>query len=383
MRITAVRAHCLRSPLAVAFAFSQGWVANRGATIVEVATDEGVTGWGEALCQGLQPPEIAAATVRSALAPLVLGADPLQPEVLWHRMYHYTRDYGMKGAVIGAISGVDIALWDILGKVRGEPVAKLLGGMFRDRVQAYATGFYRIDGQGEASRLAAEAVEKLGAGFGALKVKLGFGLDDDLAVMRAIRDATAGRAYEAMIDTNHAYGVAEAIALGRGLEDQGWRLRWYEEPVTQEDLDGYAEVRRALATPIAGGENEFTLFGFRELFARRAVDIAQPDLCAAGGFTGCRHIAALAQAHGVQVNPHVWASAVGQAASLQLIAALPVANHSLFAREPLLEFDTSSHPFREHLTDAPLRQQDGWVEIPQRPGLGIEVDRGTLERFSG
>ncbi len=383
MKIVDVRAHCLRSPLTQPFAFSQGWVASRGATIVEVTTDEGVTGWGEALCQGLQPPEIAAAAVRSALAPLALGADPLQPEVLWHRMYHQTRDYGMKGAVIGAISGVDVALWDILGKVRGEPVAKLLGGMFRDRVQAYATGFYRITGQGEAARLAAEAVEKLAAGFRALKVKLGFDLDDDLAVMRAIREATAGRECEAMIDTNHAYGVAEAIALGRGLEAQGWKLRWYEEPVTQEDLEGYGEVRRALATPIAGGENEYTLFGFRELFARRAVDVAQPDLCAAGGFTGCRHIAALAQAHGVQVNPHVWASAVGQAASLQLLAALPVANHSLFAREPLLEFDTSSHPFREHLTDAPLRQQDGWVAIPQRPGIGVEVDRGVLKRFAG
>ena len=382
MKIVDVRAHCLRSPLAQPFAFSQGWVGSRGATIVEVITDAGVTGWGEALCQGLQPPEIAAAAVHAALKPLAVGADPLQPEVLWHRMYHHTRDYGMKGAVIGAISGVDIALWDIAGKVRGEPVAKLLGGMFRDRVQAYATGFYRIDGRGEAPRLAAEALEKLAAGFRALKVKLGFGLDDDLAVMRAIRDATAGREVEAMIDTNHAYGVAEAIALGRGLEDMGWKLRWYEEPVTQEDLDGYGEVRRALATPVAGGENEYTLFGFRELFARRAVDIAQPDLCAAGGFTGCRHIAALAHAHGVQVNPHVWASAVGQAASLQLLAALPVANHALFAREPLLEFDTSSHPFREHLTDAPLRHQDGWVEIPQRPGLGIEVSRSTLERYT-
>ena len=219
------------------------------------------------------------------------------------------------------------------------------------------------------------------AGFRALKVKLGFGIEDDLAVMRAVKEATAGRTCEVMIDTNHAYGVAEAIRLGRGLEDMGWRLRWYEEPVTQEDLDGYGEVRRALVTPIAGGENEYTLFGFRELFARRAVDIAQPDLCAAGGFTGCRHIVALAHAHGVQVNPHVWASAVGQAASLQFIAAIPVANHSLFAAEPILEFDTSSHPFRESLTDAPLRHREGWVAIPTRPGLGIEVNREVLQRY--
>ena len=382
MKITAVKAHVLRSSLEQPFAFSQGWVSSRGATLVEVTTDDGLTGWGEALCQGLQPPEIAAAAVSSALRPLLLGADPLEPEVLWHRMYHQTRDYGLKGAVIGAISGVDIALWDLCGKARGEPVARLLGGMFRDRVQAYATGFYRIKGQGEAARLAAEARQRHAEGFRALKIKLGFGLADDLAVMHAIREATAGLTFETMIDTNHAYGVAEAIALGRGLEAQGWKLRWYEEPVTQEDLCGYGEVRRALAMPIAGGENEFTLFGFRELFARRAVDIAQPDICAAGGFTGCRHITALAHAHGVQVNPHVWGSAVGQAASLQLIAAIPEAHHSLFSAQPLLEFDMSSHPFRERLTDRPLRQKDGWVEVPRRPGLGIEVCREVLERYS-
>ena len=382
MKITDVKIYPMQTPLAQPFAFSQGWVASRGATLVEINTDEGITGWGEALCQGLQPPEIAAAAVQSALAPLAIGADPLQPEPLWHRMYHQTRDYGMKGAVIAAISGVDIALWDILGKARGEPVAKLLGGMFRDKVQAYATGFYRIAGQGEAPRLAEEARAHHAAGFRAMKVKLGFGIEDDLAVMRAIREATVALPFEAMIDTNHAYGVAEAIRLGREIEAQGWRLRWYEEPVTQEDYEGYGEVRRALSTPIAGGENEFTLFGYRELLARRCVDIAQPDICAAGGFTGCRHIVALAHAHGVQVNPHVWGSAVGQAASLQLIAAIPAANHSLFAREPLLEFDTSSHPFREHLTDAPLRHAEGWVQVPQRPGLGIEVDAAVVRKYS-
>jgi D-galactarolactone cycloisomerase len=380
MKITNVRAHLLRSALPQPFAFSQGWVSSRGATLVEVQTDEGVTGWGEALCQGLQPPEIAASAIDHALNGLVVGADPLQPEVLWHRMYHHTRDYGQKGALIGAISGIDIALWDIAGKVRREPVAKLLGGMFRTRVEAYATGFYRLKGPGEARRLAQEAEGHAAAGFRALKIKLGFGIDDDVAVMRAIKEVAEKQ--EVMIDVNHAYGVADAIRLGRELQDMGWRLRWYEEPVVQEDLDGYAEVRRALATPIAGGENEYTLFGFKSLFAHRGVDIAQPDICIAGGFTGCRHIVALAHAHGVQVNPHVWASAVGQAASLQLIAAIPVANHALFPKDILLEFDTSSHPFREHLTDLPLRQREGWVEIPQKPGLGIEIDRKTLEKYS-
>ena len=380
MKITDVRAHVLRSALEQPFAFSQGWVSSRSATLVEVHTDEGVTGWGEALCQGLQPPEIAAAAINKVLKDLVTGADPLEPEVLWHRMYHQTRDYGQKGAVVGAISAIDIALWDIAGKVRREPIAKLLGGMFRTRVQAYATGFYRIKGRGEAARLAQEAESHAANGFRALKIKLGFGIDDDLGVMRSIKEVAQKQ--EVMIDVNHAYGVADAIRLGRSLEEMGWRLRWYEEPVVQEDLDGYAEVRRALATPIAGGENEYTLFGFRELLSRRAVDIAQPDICIAGGFTGCRHIVALAHAHGVQVNPHVWGSAVGQAASLQLIAATPIANHSLFPKDILLEFDTSSHPFREHLTDSPLRQREGWVEIPQKPGLGIEVSKDVLKKYS-
>jgi D-galactarolactone cycloisomerase len=380
MKITQVRAHVLRSALEQPFAFSQGWVSSRGATLVEVQTDEGVTGWGEALCQGLQPPEIAAAAIQHSLKNLLVGEDPLQPEVLWHRMYHYTRDYGQKGAVVGAISGVDIALWDICGKVRKEPVAKLLGGMFRTKVEAYATGFYRIKGHGEAPRLTKEFETHCANGFRALKIKLGFGIEDDLAVMRSLKSVAKNQ--QVMIDTNHAYGVAEAIRLGRELEDTGWRLRWYEEPVVQEDLEGYAEVRRALTTPIAGGENEYTAFGFRQLFAQRGVDVAQPDICIAGGFTGCRHIVALAHAHGVQVNPHVWASAVGQAASLQLIAAIPVANHSLYPTDILLEFDTSSHPFRNELTSYPLKQSGGWVEIPQKPGLGIEVSRDIIERYS-
>jgi len=380
MKITQVRAHVLRSALEQPFSFSQGWVSSRGATLVEVQTDDGITGWGEALCQGLQPPEIAAAAIDHALKHLVVGEDPLQPEVLWHRMYHYTRDYGQKGAVVGAISGIDIALWDICGKARNAPVAKLLGGAFRTRVEAYATGFYRIKGHGEAPRLAQEFETHCANGFRALKIKLGFGIADDLAVMKAIWEASKGK--EVMIDVNHAYSVTDAIRLGRELEDMGWRLRWYEEPVVQEDLDGYAEVRRALATPIAGGENEYTGFGFRQLLEKRAVDIAQPDICIAGGFTGCRHIVALAHAHGVQVNPHVWASAVGQAASLQLIASIPVANHSLFPKDILLEFDTSSHPFRNELTSDPLKQKNGWVEIAQKPGLGIEVNRQILEKYA-
>ncbi len=380
MKIVDLKIHTLKSPLAEPFAFSQGWVRQRSATLVEVITDEGLSGWGEAFAQGLEPPEIAAVVIDKALRPLVVGADPLDIEVLWHRMYQMTRDYGRKGSILAAISAIDIALWDIAGKFHGQPVYKLLGGAFRTRVQPYATGFYRLQGQGEADRLADEALRHLNSGFSLMKVKLGFGVDDDIAVMQRIGQALQGKAVSLMIDTNHAYGRAEALRLGRALD--GFGLRWYEEPVVPEDVDGYVEMRAKLTMPIAGGENEHSLFGFRHLLAAGALDIAQPDLGSCGGISAGRHIVALAHAHGVQVNPHVWGSAVAQAASLQLIAAIPTTHHSLFAQQPVLEYDQSAHPFRRQLVAQPIEMIDGWVQIPDRPGLGIEINRELLQAYA-
>ncbi|HEX9184001.1 MAG TPA: mandelate racemase/muconate lactonizing enzyme family protein [Burkholderiales bacterium] len=379
MKITDLKVHVLKSPLAEPFAFSQGWVRQRSATLVEVTTDAGLTGWGEAFAQGLEPPEIAATVIDKALRPIVTGADPLDTEVLWHRMYHATRDYGRKGSVVAGISAVDTALWDIAGKFHEVPVYRLLGGAFRTKVQPYATGFYRIKGQGEAQRLGEEALRHFEAGFSMMKVKLGYGIADDIACMEEIGRAIQGKPVTLMVDTNHAYGRADALRLGRALEPYG--LRWYEEPVVPEDLAGYAEMRQKLSMPIAGGENEHTLYGFRELLGAGAVDVAQPDLGSCGGITAGRHILALAQAHGVQVNPHVWGSAIAQAASLQFLAAVPVAHHSLYAQEPILEFDRSSHPFRVQLITRPIQQVGGWVEIPSGPGLGVEVDRSVLEKY--
>jgi D-galactarolactone cycloisomerase len=379
MKITELKVHVLKSSLAEPFAFSQGWVHQRSATLVELITDDGLTGWGEAFAQGLEPPQIAAAAIEHALKPLLLGENPLDTEVLWHRMYHRTRDYGRKGSVIAAISAVDTALWDIAGKAHGLPVYQLLGGAFRRRVQPYATGFYRIQGQGEAARLAEEALRHWDAGFRLMKVKLGYGVDDDIECMQAIGKALQGKPVRLMVDTNHAYGRAEALRLGRALAD--FELRWYEEPVAPEDRQGYVEMRQKLPMPIAGGENEHTLYGFAELLGAGCVDVAQPDIGSCGGLSAGRHIAALAQAHGVMVNPHVWGSAIAQAAALHYIAALPVAHHSLFATEPVLEYDRSSHPFRQQLVARPLQMVDGWVEVPDAPGLGVEVDRSVLQRY--
>ena len=266
MKITDLAIHVLKSPLAEPFAFSQGWVRQRSATLVEVITDEGITGWGEAFAQGLEPPEIAATVIDKALKPLVIDADPLDTEVLWHRMYHMTRDYGRKGSVVAGISAVDMALWDIAGKHHRVPVYKLLGGAFRTKVQPYATGFYRIEGQGEAKRLGEEAIRHFEAGFSLMKVKLGYGVTDDIACMKEVSRAIQGKPITLMVDTNHAYGRAEALQLGRALEE--YDLRWYEEPVAPEDIQGYVEMRNKLSMPIAGGENEHTLYGFRELLGR-------------------------------------------------------------------------------------------------------------------
>jgi len=380
VKITDVDTFVLSSPLARPFAYSQGWVEARSTTLVRVRTDEGIEGWGETFSVGLQPPHIAASVIDSALAPLVLGADPLATDVLWDTMYTRTRDYGRKGVVIGAISAIDIALWDIRGKAAGLPVWRLLGGAFRDRVQCYATGFFRTSGQGQAAEMAEEATRHADAGFELMKVKLGFGIDDDLDVMKRINDAVGDRC-GFMVDVNHGYGATDAIRLGRRLADL--RLRWIEEPVVPEDIAGYRRVRDALDTPIAGGEAEFTMYGFRDLIAAQAIDIAQPDICLAGGFTALKHINVLAQSAGVQVNPHVWGTAVGQYASLHAIANTPTTHFALYADQPLFEYDTSSHPFRTALVTEPLEHEGGLLSLPQGPGLGFEIDTDFLARTAG
>ena len=379
MKIVSVKTHILKSPLDVPFAFSQGWVHTRSATLVEVTTDTGITGWGEAFAQGLEAPEIAAQAVEQSLSPLVMGENPLDTERLWFKMYNQTRDFGRKGAVMAAISGVDIALWDIAGQFYNQPISQLLGGTHRQVVQPYATGFYRLTGQGEQDRLAEEALAHYENGFSLMKVKLGFGVKDDIAVMAAIHKALEGTDVQLMVDANHAYGRQEALYLGEALSE--YHLRWYEEPVVPEDKESYAALRGRLSMAIAGGENEHSLYGFKSLFTAGAVDIAQPDIGSCGGLTAAKHITTLAMAFGVEVNPHVWGSAVAQAASLQLIASLPTTHHSLFARQPVLEYDQSAHPFRRALTTTPIEMTQGVVEIPQLPGLGISLRDDTVSAY--
>ena len=379
MKILDLRTHVLSTALDEPFAFSMGWVERRSTMIVELTTDDGVTGWGEALCHGLQPPEIAAAIVQTALKPVVVGQDPFDVDVLWERMYNRTRAFGQKGAVPNAISAVDIAIWDCLGRALGKPVHKLLGGAYRTEVQPYATGFYRLRQGHYPADAVTEARRHIAKGFTAMKLKIGFGVEQDIAYVNAVREAV-GPGIRLMVDANHAYNVGTARRLLRAIEPAG--IHWFEEPISPEDIDGYCELKNLTGIYLAAGENEFTKIGFRDWISRRAVDILQPDLCSAGGFTECRKISALAQAWHMPIVPHVWASGIGLAASLQFLATLPPAPLALHPIEPMLEYDQSAHPFRQDLIHGAITMQDGMVRIPDGPGLGIEVNREILARFA-
>ncbi|MEN4921028.1 mandelate racemase/muconate lactonizing enzyme family protein [Achromobacter spanius] len=375
-QIKKVTCHVVSAPVERPFTSSRGWLyKQRGSCIVEIETADGVVGWGE--CYG--PSQVARAYIESQYAPRIVGRDPFDVEVIWEDLYNRIKDYGNKGMAISALSGIDIALWDIIGKTCGKPIHKLIGGAHRTEVQSYATGLYFID----MDRLIEEAVEEaqgyVAEGFTAIKMKIGLGSPKlDLERVRAVREAVGGDV-RLMVDANHCFTVPAAIRLGRELEKLD--VEWFEEPISPEDLDGYVEVTRALDMAVAGGENEFTRWGFRDIVARKAMDIVQPDVCAAGGISECRKIATLAAAHGVECVPHAWGSAIGLAATLHFLAALPDQPPSFRPMPPLLEFEQCENPFRDLLTVEPIVQHRGVVRIPTGAGLGIEIKRDVLDRY--
>ena len=377
MKIERVRTYHLRADLtpAEAFAYSQAHVGIRTAMLVEIVADDGRSGWGEAY----GPPAPSKTVVDELYAPRLIGRDPMDTTVIWEELYAALRDYGRSGFPVAALSAVDIALWDLKGIALGQPVAKLLGGAFRTQLAAYATGLYRHDVPDHPAALAAEARGYVADGFGAMKLKVGFGVEEDARNARAVREAI-GPERRLAVDANHAYDAMTAIRLGRLIEPLG--IAWFEEPVPPEDLEGYLQVKRALGMPISGGEAEYSRFGFRDLVARRCVDILQPDICACGGFTEAARIAALANTWGVTVYPHVWGSAVGLHASMQWAASLPPNPFALIPGELWFELDRTANPFREGLAAEPLKRAGAIIEVPQRPGLGLEVDRATLEHHA-
>jgi len=380
MKITGIKTYVLQQLIdGNSFGWSQRVTNRRQAVICEVSTDEGIQGVGEAFYFG-GPAKIAADIITDVYGPLLMDKDPLDTSVIWDCLYNWTRDQGMKGVTVSALSAIDIALWDIKGKALGLPVFKLLGGAYRNKARAYATGLYEPQNVPDVTQaLVNEALGYKKEGFSGMKLKVGYGIDKDVAYVKAIREAIGEDTY-LMVDANHAYNSSEAIELARKIER--FDIHWFEEPVPPEDLDGYREVRKKSKILIAGGECEYTRFGFRNLINLRAVDILQPDLCAAGGFTEMMKITAMASAANIPLIPHVWGTNVGLAASLQFFAGLPHFPERRFPAEPFFEYDRSPHPFREEVTLEKFVLKEGYLDIPDRPGLGVSLDLKYLEKHA-
>ncbi|WP_349294726.1 mandelate racemase/muconate lactonizing enzyme family protein (plasmid) [Thioclava sp. 'Guangxiensis'] len=374
MKIVAVRTHLLDHRLATAFESASMRFDRRTHVLVEIECADGTIGWGE--CLG---PARANAAVVAAYAQWLIGQNPLETEKIWAVLYNALRDQGQRGLTVTALSGIDIALWDIKGKHFGVPVSTLLGGRFRETVRAYATGSFKRDGVDRVEDNAAEMAGHREAGFHACKIKIGFDIEEDLRVIRAVREAI-GPEMRLMIDANHGYDAIEAMRVGQAAAEYG--IAWFEEPVVPEQLDAYRELRARQPIPLAGGETWHTRWGFREPIETRAVDIVQPDLAGCGGFTEARRIADLAELHGVRVVPHVWGTAVHIAAALQFMAAMVPSPVRRTPLEPIMEFDRTHNPFRQAIVTKPIEHVNGVLTIPDGPGLGIEIDRAALAEFS-
>lgn len=387
MKIRIIRSYVLRVPLGdKLFYSSQAAFPERNSYLVRIETDTGLIGWGEGGQYG--PPEPVAACIDHVLAPKLIGRDPTEPVRIWEELYNFSRDFGQKGTYVEAISALDIALWDIAGQSAGLPVWKMLGGRFREAVPAYATGcYYPQDFSRLPDLLRALEEEASGyadAGFEMLKVKIGLlSLKDDIERLRVIR-AAVGPDIGMMVDANHAYNATSAIRMGHLMEPLD--VRFFEEPVVPEDKAGYRRVRAENPVPVAGGECEFTRYGFAELIGTGCIDIAQPDLAVCGGFTAFKQILAFASTHGVGVIPHVWGSGIAVAAALQAIATIPpiphTANPIALQNAPIVEFDRKHNPLRDDLLDQRFALADGKLAVPDAPGLGVTVNEAALQRFS-
>jgi D-galactarolactone cycloisomerase len=341
--------------------------------IVVLTTDDGLVGYGEA--KAPVAPQVTKEVIDRLLAGIVLGSDPRDIIVLWERMYAGMRVRGHRaGFYIEAMSGIDIALWDLAGKAAGVPIYQLLGGAFRDKVRVYASGLPTLDfhaPEEEFAKLAREAGDIRRKGYSGLKIALGKGIRGDLKSIRTVREAL-GSDFLIYVDAAGVYDKAQAMLLGRELEDLG--VGWFEMPIFPEDIDGYAELARELAIPIAL-DSLTTRYETSEFIRRRALDVVQPDVCRAGGITECRRIAELADAFGLAFAPHISiGSAVHFVASAHLASAMPNTITS--------EYWIGENPIGNPILEEPLVLEKGYMHTPSGPGLGVKVKQDVLSRIS-
>jgi L-alanine-DL-glutamate epimerase-like enolase superfamily enzyme len=345
--------------------------------IVKVTTDAGLTGYADLETQ----PHVARAIVNApsegsvtgflGLRSVLLGEDPFEVERLWHKMYMASVYYGRRGAAIQVISGIDIALWDIIGKSTGQPIYKLLGAGYRDKVRAYASTLFRPTPAG----MEDACHGYLDQGFTAVKFGWGvFGQDPvrDVQLVEAARRAL-GDKVDLLIDAGwYVHRTAkEAIQMVRRIKR--FRPFFVEEPLSPEDYAGYAQLAGAVDTLIACGEQEATEWGFQTLIERGKVDVVQPDLSRCGGFTVARKIVHMADLHNRLCIPHAWSSDLLTAASLHL--------NAFMQRSVFQEFNVTSGPLSRELCKNPIQLEDGFLRVPQGPGLGVEVDEAAINKY--
>ena len=334
--------------------------------LVRIVTDDGLAGWGEAHAPPI--PRVAQTLIADLFAPQLIGRDPLATDAIWDALYASMRlrGYG-SGAMLEALAGVDIALWDLAGKALGKPIYTLLGGPYRTHIPCYLSG---VPGSTVEARVAA-AQEAVRLGFTAMKMSVGRApLDEDLDGVEAIVRAVQGQA-DVLVDAHGVYDARTAVEAGRRLERMG--AGWLEDPLPPEDVDGYAALCAALDLPVASGETECTRWQFNEKLRRRASDVILPDVCRAGGITEGRKIAQVADLYNVPWCVHASIStAIHLAAGLHLAAATP---NFLLCEYPQSFRDSA---LANALVTTPLRPEDGHLEVPSGPGLGLTLHEEAL-----
>ena len=372
MRITKVEAILLRPRGGIDTSIGDG---SQDGLVVRVHTDEGIVGLGEV--DSL--PSVAKAIIdappshkiASGLAALLVGENPLEIGRLWQKMYRGSMYFGRRGAALHAISGVEIALWDIAGKAAGKPIHALLGGARRTRIKAYASTLMP-DTPAEAARVIAAQRE---AGFKAVKLgwgPLGQSADNDVALVAAARQA-GGDDFDLMIDVGKGWENARtAIDCVRRMEE--YRPFWIEEPFWPDEYAKYAALAAAVRTPIAAGEEETTLADFERLIGQGQVEIVQPDVTRAGGIGECLKIADYARRQGRRCILHAWSTGIIKAATLHVLAAMEEAEY--------MEYCVQTTDLNQRLVAQRFPLVDGQVAIPNAPGLGVELDEAVLAEFA-
>ncbi|MGW0864880.1 mandelate racemase/muconate lactonizing enzyme family protein [Streptomyces sp. NPDC002611] len=337
------------------------------ATLVKVHAEDGTVGIGE--CYGLPSPQVTATVVTTVLAPLLIGQDALATTAVWERLYQGQAAGGHnRGFYLEALAGIDLALWDLRGKLAGVPVHRLLGGPVRERIDCYASPVALHADPADSARQALGFVEE---GFKALKVKIGRGERTDRAHLTAVREAV-GEDIDILTDVNCAYDLDQATRVGGVLRDLG--ISWYEEPLQVDDLANLGELRRRTGLTIVNGETHFTRFDLRDSLLNRAIDVFMPNVARCGGFTEATRLAALASAFHVDIAPHGVGSGVSLCAALQLCAATPNLRTYEYNRLP--------NPIRERILTDPPEFKDGALTVPQVPGLGAEIDDDVVDRYT-